>query len=39
MSPASNKKRKLIDELIGEFRVSGNQDDAPSTTWRRGAWE
>ncbi len=28
MSPASNKKRKLIDELIGEFRVSGNQDDA-----------
>ena len=28
MSPASNKKSKLIDELIGEFRVSGNQDDA-----------
>ena len=28
MSPTSNKKSKLIDELIGEFRVSGNQDDA-----------
>ena len=28
MSAASNKKTKLIDELIAEFRVSGNQDDA-----------
>ena len=28
MSPAPSKKSQLIDELISEFRISGNQDSA-----------
>jgi DNA-binding MarR family transcriptional regulator len=28
MSSAPTKKSRLIDELVGEFRVSGNQDSA-----------
>src|SRR5215216_1857389 len=28
MSPARKQKRELIDELVSEFRISGNQDSA-----------
>jgi DNA-binding MarR family transcriptional regulator len=28
MSPAPRRKTKLIDELVSEFRISGNQDSA-----------